>query len=393
MKKSSKISIVISSIVLLFALALVLLVIFFNNYTYGESYKKIVASADQVNDYQNEILSDLSLLETTPIFKPITFSSDATPYLEKFVPWNRQSTVSETSFTISQEQLDRHSQINSKEDLEKLFSDSDLIKVDTSWLDEIMKYDHLTISAYPGVKEKLDKMVNADSLGRINLYAELPAPQFKYIAIAGLIRFYQLRQINETEKGFNLIRHLASLFNSVPSVLGPLYAVRLLSLEENLMQLSNFQNWQFIDSKRLIAYKSVSWVWPSLINQIYWGKKFNPEIEKYIKPENGVCAVAGEKALGLGFYDYLEPRFAFESDFSNEINKSRLITKKLFELCHMNDYQFLLTPAKNEEGIFSQEGKTRLEKIPFIRRIVAMQLLAISSPSFTKYYDERAKQK
>lgn len=393
LNKKTKIAAVFFSGLTLLCLAVILSFHFLNSYALGDVYSKLVDQSDDLQKYETEILSDLILLDEKPIFSSVTFDRNAMPFLEKYIAWQGRKGESQTVLSSLQTLLNKHPQLTSKEDFEALFADAALLQTDLSWFDEINQYDHLSTFSTESIRSEFDKMKNAESLERLSIYSELPVPQLKDLSTVAFIRFFQLAQKNETEQGFKLIRHLSHLFNTYPSVLGPTFAYRLLNAENTLKQMTN-SSWEPIDDQRLMAYRSLSWVWPDVVNQYIWGKHFNSQIEKFMKPENGLCSVAGEKALGLIYYDFLEPKVLFEADFSVQVAHSRKIIESIFEKCHMSDYKFLLYVAdRSGDRRKSAEKKVDVQKFPFIRKIIAINLLAVGTPSFAKFYIERSQKK
>lgn len=393
LNKKAKIAAVFFSGFILLCLAVGLALQLLNSYALGDVYTKLVDQSDDVQKYQTEILSDLTLLEEKPIFSSVTFDRNAMPFLEKYISWEGRKGVSQTALSGIKPLLNKYPQLTSKEEFETLIADSALMQTDLSWLDEINQFDHLSTFSNELVKAEFVKMKNAEGLKRVSIYSEIPVPQFKDLSTVAFIRFFQLAQKSEPEQGFKLIRHMSHLFNTFPSVLGPAFAYRLLKSESILKQMTN-SSWEPVDDQRLMAYRSVSWVWSDIVNQYIWGKQFNSQIEKFMKPENGLCSVAGEKALGLIYYDFLEPKVLFEADFSVQVAKSRKMIESIFEKCHMSDYKFLLYVANSSgEHLNSESKKVDVQKFPFIRKIVAINLLAVGTPTFAKFYIERSQKK
>lgn len=370
--------------------------------------------SSQVESFKGEIITDLQLLDGKPIFPDSPRSKDAQELISSHIGWDGDvEGVPRIETPEYAALLELHAGYSSNrsyiEKIEKLAKDPRTAALNVSWIDQLKSYDHWNTTSAPLIRSELDRALSLGSLERMGVIAGMPLPNYNLYRFAVLVRFLQLQQQGEALKGLQIFRHAHHLSQTRPCVVGAMIAITGLSNEHSLVQLFKIQDWELIDEERIQAFRRVTWAWGGLIHLATW-EALPKEFDKFIKPSNGVCAMASEKVLGLGFQDFIEPRVPLESDFSLQLRRSNEILARIFKVCSMSEYVAFLGPsAKSSSSFFqvralsdSQEstfsGNVGVEKksiildparIPFFRRLYAVTLMTISTPDYLGQYRSR----
>lgn len=341
---------------------------------------KIQELSDAIKAHQSKILSDLEQLDKNPIFPDMVRTKDAQDFISKHIGWEGEDAKSlarpepEELLALSS----RYTNFFKSEDLRALSADSELTKVDVSWLDQLESYDHWNLATSPLIKGQLDRAIKLDGIGRIGVFANLALPDFTLLRFVVVARFLQLEKQGEAHKGLRLMRHVSRLLHTTHTLGGAMSAAAVLGSERAVAETFAVQNWSPIEKERIAAYKRVSWAWGGVLHLAMWDK-FPSEFQSYLKPSNGVCAMVNEKTLTLGTHEFLMGGVPLERDYSVQLKQSDEWSQKLFTLCSMPQYMAFLVPTKSNSSF--NKGK-----IPFVRRGVGLVILTVGTPNYLGQY-------
>lgn len=349
---------------------------------------KIEEEIATIRRYQEQILRDIKTLDSNPIFVESKRAKNAEEFLSGRIGWvgadeNDQALHPHPdSNKLVELQKDHHTPFN-KEGLNRLASDPRLLAVDLSWIDQLESFDHWYLGSSKPVQAGLEKARSLDGVGRVGVMASLPIPDFNLLRFAATARFLQLVKRGGGLKAMRAIRHIAYLFHTTHTLVGSASAVATLNHEHTLVENFHVVGWKPIEKERTLIYKKLSWAWGALLSLEMWDTlpdSFLP----FMKPHNSVCAMVNETTLTAGTLEFLEPQWPLEPNYSVQLKKNKDLSLRLFEICSMPEYTFLLEPAKETA---KGEGFD-YNKLPFLRRGFGLVLLTLARPGYLKQYVE-----
>lgn len=372
---------------------------------------KLQEVSTKTAEYHEKILADLRLLDGNPIFNDRARTKDAQELISRHVGWEGRNADTPTSpeYKALVAFSADYSKLAKVEDLRKLEKDPRVAAADVTWVDQLESYDHWNLASSPLIKAELGRIGALNGIGRIGVFASMPLPNYGLLHFSALVRFLQLQKSGEPLKGLRLVRHAAYLTYTTPSLIGAMMAVATLRREQRIIESFGIKGWTAVDNERLDTYRRVSWAWGALIHEAIWDTLPN-EFQPLMKPQNGVCAMAAERALGIGFQEFLSPRVPLETDFSSQLDRDTKLMSKLFALCSIPEYAVGLEPSPpSSNPLFvsydwfrrmrSTGESSALEddsiginktRIPFLRRVIAMILLTVATPNYLSQYEKAA---
>lgn len=370
---------------------------------FGISYfidPKLQEMTSMVATHQEKFLADLRLLDAKPIFADSSRSNDAQPVISQHIGW-----LSEDSSSDSNQKdlllLSTEYSGFKKETLLKLAADPRVSNIDVSWVDQLETYDHWNLASSSIIKSKLEKAKVLNGIGRIGIMASLPMPNFELIRFASVVRFLQLEKKGEAVKGLRLMRHVSNLAHTTHTLVGAMIAVAALNVEHTIAETFGVKEWDLVEKDRVTAYKRVAWAWGAVMYQTMFNQ-FPAEFEAFLKPRNGLCTSVYEGSMSLGFRDFLEPTLPLEPDYSEALSRHIDLSRKLFALCSMAEYEFLLEPLPNDANpifIAAANGDESVTggifgvnqaRVPFVRRAFGLTFLTVATPSYFRQYEDLA---
>lgn len=381
---------------------------------------KLQAQNMEVKKWQSEILSDLKLLNDSPIFPDKPRNKNAEQLISRHIGWDdgKDNAIVQSPQTPEYKTLVAlnadHEQLWKVENMKKLANDPRTSKIDLSWVDELESYDYWNPSSFSYFKNQLELAKELSWIDRIDFFSKMPLPNYGLFQFASIIRAIQLQKHRDPLKGLQILRQSSYLAHTSPNLVGPMIAKRGLDLEQALIETFRIKGWTPVDRNRIEAYKRVSWAWTGLFHINIW-PNMSDEFNKFIKPQNGVCGAAGENTMGLGMHDLLAPTVPLETNFSKQLNKVNALYQKLFEMCSMPEYIPFLSPSsKSSMSLFATNKQSdsiyknsflesdfvgnqkssslkisSISKIPFVRRNMALMLMTVAFPNFTRFYEKR----
>ncbi|HWU44837.1 MAG TPA: hypothetical protein VN132_15400 [Bdellovibrio sp.] len=363
-----------------------------------------------VRPHLPEILADLKLLEANPIFDDGPRKKDAQNLLSRHIGWESKGVKPDTSEYKALVALNAaYLGPRDVEYIKKLASDPRVEKLDVSWVDQVTSFDHWQPSSSEVVQAELKKVPELNGIGRIGQISTLALPDFQLFQFAVLVRFIQLQKNGAELKGLVLLRQSSDLMHSTHSLVGAMYASAGLSREHTVVEVFNIKNWPLVEKERIMAYRRLSWAWGGLIHMASWDT-LPQEFLTFFKPRNGACAMGETLISETGFQDFLSSNAPFETDFSSRLEQSKDFMRKYFDVCSMKDYAGYLEPSQDQSNPVFTKGSNSIwafvksgnvtgndddsygvnpVRIPFVRRILAMTIMTLAPPNFTKLYDER----
>jgi hypothetical protein len=394
MKKSAKRTLkVISTFGLCILISIVAGGIIFSRLFIQNSLEPLAReAASDLQTHHGAIIDDINLLESNPIFSNASFEKDALPFLMKHISWSDENETSKSLVMILKEAYPKF--MSEPEQFESLLADSRVYEIELNWVDELENYDHLGgVEAHPKTSESLKSVPHMDSVVRVGFFYSIPTPRYDELQFASMLRLLQLHKSGHSLAGFRLMRKVTELLNSAPNLVAAQVAAKSLKWEHMIVERLNTPQWAPVDQKVIAAYRRLSWAWPSIIHALIWSGS-DMDLMKYMKPQNGVCAAAGDVALGLGFEDLLEPQFIFELSFDQELMRSREIRQKLFNVCSLNEYEIFLTFARDtskRQSLSSWQLPMGLHpsQIPYLRRHLGFTLMTVATPNFFRFYEKQ----
>ena len=365
---------------------------------------KLNETAVAQEKYYDAIMADLNLLEKSPVFPPVTYKNNAETFLTEHVSWTGKGftpleTVSHQSLRIF---IKSKINLEDKKEITLRSQDPLLEQIDTSWMKDLSQFDHWNFSSNPIVQSKIDTATQKNGISRIGTFSSLPIPDFLELRNFALVHFLQEYKNGRPQEGLKTLRQVAYLMHSAGMLVSQMSAVAVIGMERRMAKALNIKSDLSEMEKQIAAYKRLSWAWVGILQSPWYGK-WNSHFDAYLKSENGICAGAYEQITALeGLKEFLEPRFLFEGSFAENYERQRPFQKHIMEICQIKNYSAFFTESPEESRKFfakipvisSEDSEPTAEKvslnygrIPYLRRLVGLTILTISSPNWFKQYD------
>ncbi|MES2964235.1 MAG: hypothetical protein V4760_10120 [Bdellovibrionota bacterium] len=368
---------------------------------------KVEAYKASVEKHFPAIQADLELLDADPIFESWSLEKNAEPYLTKYISWG--GSTQKPSWDNHAQLLaivERHKKgLKDLSNWNEFAADPDVLSLDVSWVDELKTFDHWSFKSNPDYVQILKIGPTRNSIDRIGMWATSPVPEMQELRYALLARLVQLSLHGELRKGFENFRHGAHLMHSTSTLIGEMMAVTLIGQERVLAERTGLRDWKTVDEARAKAYKRLAWGWGGVMTVFHWKPEVMAQFEKYAKPQNAICGGALESILtGSIWGDFLEARVPLEADFEQNVLNARAVTATFLDRCGLPEYKPLLgasPPGANPlwapkfTGTWDMidEGSFRLplnpSRVPFVRRMVGLELMTIAMPGWMRQYEDR----
>jgi hypothetical protein len=361
-----------------------------------------------VLENQAKILDDLRLITATPVFQSSTYSANAEALLSQHVSWEGDGIgeLSSASHLALIKLFEKYpAWMSSSEKLREIGRDPLLKEIDTGWMARLDHFDHWDISTRTEIKEHLARATLTNGIGKIGIVSALPLPNFDELRKWAIVRFLQSSNKKQSDPitALSAFRKATALCHSAGLLISEMVALRMLQDEKTLVQSFEISNWNLVPDETIQAYKRLSWASVALVRMPWFGDEIPKEFTSFLKPENGMCAGVWESLVGLdGFRDYLEPRFPFEYNFATNMNRARDNQRQFMATCHMGNYESLLTPSPIErQPLFGSDNLPLMgidwpgtryfnwSRIPYLRQLVGLQVLAIATPNYLRLYDAK----
>ncbi len=350
-------------------------------------FPKLISFLSSSESFYSLIIKDLEAIEKAPIFKPHSRERNAHIFLSKKFKnqGEGKNFLNDINAFSAKHQILKIDQ-NS---FSKVLQDPDLMKIDTSWAQEIYSFDHWNYFEDEVIKRNIKRVSGGDSIEKISFIASYSIPELFTFLKWSAIYSLQMLEKRRPEEGAKFFRHAVNLVNSTGSNIGQNIAVIGLKFESKFLEVNQ------IDSKRTTVeladtYKRVSWGWISLVNEISIDSSKISALKKYMKPEFGFCSAITEYPMGLSLMSsFFSNPWPFELNLEKEIKENLTFQEAALEECGLKVLKPLLRPDKREATWSKKSGigNSSFVAVPYVRQLLAYHLFLTAKPRYTSLYD------
>lgn len=367
--------------------------------------KELSNHAQEADLHLADIKKDLETLQKNPIFEKLDTSADAGFVLTTHVPslGAEPTMAAQKNYEPIKNYLEKYKNWrNDKEVLITSTQDIALRTLNTDWMLPLKDKTYWSLSQHPDVVTTLERVPKLNSIERIAEFAQMPIPRYDTLRDWAAIYMMKMAYEGSPRLGLEMYRKVAELIQSHGTLTGHMVAAHMLKQEPYLAATFAVQDWMAHDLEAVEAFERISWGWVGLVRDS-WLKPVPADITSLMTPQNGVCAAAVENVGGLArMYDFLGPHFVFEPDFSAEIEASRTLEQQLLSDCRMEAFHVFSLPTEKASNPFwvkaetvytlpEMEGWTyNRSRIPYLRRLVGLQLMTIAQPNFFIKYKQKS---
>ncbi len=364
----------------------------FSTHVYVRAFlmPKIYGEAADLERLETRIIADFKVLSDKPIFRPLPRDKNAEHFLSGFISWSGADVKPLRNLEHDRlvDLMENHDQAAANvESWQRLLDDDALQTLDLAWVDQLIAYDHIDFGTHLAYSERLGKVGRANGIERGNIAANLPLPDLRELRFAAVARVAQLQNEKHISEAPALFRHLGYLFESTDSLRGSLMAVSMLQTEKNLAQRTK-AIWPLVDDVALQAFQRAVWAWVG-IERLRASKNDLGVFEPYLDRSTGACSGSFET---IGFsgqlQDYLTPTALLESDLSERLASADQFQRRLLNLCGHDELKVFLAPIGSKSNpLIVGRYHLNVARIPFLRRIVGLGLIAAVVPKYFDLYD------
>lgn len=385
------------------------------NSIYSQEFEKLESVRSAFTRHQPAILVDLKFLDAAPPFPDSARNNNALPLLSQYLSWHGSGAENAQSASLKKDLSAKYPKLASEpEQLRLLMEDREFLeRFDVAWMERLWEFDHFLIYDHPEVAARLEKLTMASSVERLNSSMSIPSFDLGELVAWAQIYLVKSHLHGRTLQGMKLFRKVAELNHSSSTLVGNLVAASMLKDEQFFLdqfapEIEALKDWSLVSEERIQAYRRISYAMLGLTRAPLYGE-LPAEFESYMKPQNGLCAGVTDPAGGLLTLDeYLEPRFPFEVDFSDEYKEARLRYGDYAKKCGLDGWLSLLSPSPRKSSIFvgcesalsglasysaDLTPKSRCVNwslVPFVRRAHGLFILGIVNVNFWRMYESQA---
>ena len=337
------------------------------------------------------LLGDLRRLDRTLVFPDGPRRRNAESFLRDKIAWEGKGALSLPSKDhddLVALMKDFAGKKFDKDYFQALTKDQRVQFVNVAWVDDLDQFDHWELWTYPAQESELAKSYQLDSLARLQILADLPVPKMGELLFAVQLRLFQWKEKGKPEKGLQLYRHAARLFDSTATLLGAMMAVRTLNEERVMGWALAPYTWEAVDETWVQAYKRASWGWSAVFDRALFFP-FPEEFRPYLKKNDAVCATLRERAFGLGWRDLLSASWPLESGFSARIQGVDTVVKQGLKACGLEKYIGFVDLPRRPWPLYRMVGRQKLVNpaaIPFVRVPLGLMLMSMAGANPMRYY-------
>lgn len=352
---------------------------------------QIHAASSELSRFEPRILADLKSLQENPIYPELPRATNAERFLSGFISWRGVDTTtlntSEHDRLISMMKIHERA-FNSDEAWSNLLDDDQLKAMDLSWVDQLIAYDHIDFGSHPAYAYLLDHVEHSHGIARVGIAASLPLPELRELRFAALARFAQRQLDNNQFDAPELFRHIGYLLSTTDTLIGSMLAVDMLQTEKRLAERTD-TSWAMIDDNRIQALKRTAWAWGG-ITRLRAREQSLGSFEPYFHRSTNACAGLVEM-FGMGnlLQDYLKPTAPLEYDLHDRLALETQFMRRLLAVCDHKNLGVFLSPIASEDSpVMIGRLVVNPARVPFLRRILGLKLLAFAPPNYFGSYNE-----
>ncbi len=361
-----------------------------------------------IEKHHEAMLTDLKSLEKAQLFKKVSFKQNVQQLVTQHVGWRGAGIASETnSKHLVKEFMKVSVDFKNASSIQARLNDPALELIDAAWIEKLSDYDHFDFSSNPVIQSEIEHARNVSSIDRFAIFSNLPIPDYLTLRDYAFVYFLQQLKLGKGQRGLETFHHVAYLAHSSGNLLGQMTASYMLRSENNLAAALKLQSNVKGKDDAIIAYRKLSAAWSGIVRQ-KWIGKWNPNFDRYLTPDFGACSGACENTTTFeGLKDYLQVKTVFESDFRLHYKRMHQLQNQLSEVCHMENYQPFFSDVLTEANpiiirnpayvaflkpqlIKDAKANTFFNpaRLPYVRRILGLEILAKRKLNSLKYYDE-----
>lgn len=308
-----------------------------------ELFLKPQSHENQSTLYQNlpKILSDLEDINSHPIFPAWTSNNNAEYLISKYVSFSGfEKLIRQNPRYDALKKIDKYypDWRRSPSTIEAMMKDHELMTINTEWVSSLQKFDYWNFSTNTQIKEALAVVPNVSAMTRMEIFSQLPIPNYNVLRNWALVNFLQQTKKGHPIAGLKNYRKVAELINTSGTLIGNITAASMLKEEYVLVSKFHIQNWKTQPFYYIDTYTRVSWAWIGLL-KLPMFDRLPQKFLRFAKPETGACAGSWETVSNYSAYlDFFQPQVVFESDFSKNVKFTSDLYKSLQTQCNLQSY-------------------------------------------------------
>ncbi|MFZ4403357.1 MAG: hypothetical protein ACOYOK_04585 [Pseudobdellovibrionaceae bacterium] len=271
--------------------------------------------------------------------------------------------------------------LKDKNQLEKIAADPRLQKINTSWMNELYKFDHINMLEIKEFNDKIQGVSKKNPFSKLGVWTALPLSPFSSTSLHLKIYFLQSYKNNSVQEAFKLSRHLSHLLFQSKEYFGILAGIANINMAYQFADTIKIHSEYPIPTPSKVNYLKFIYAWAYYLNSnILAAKPFDAKKNADALPF--ICAAAKEnlKAVILA-QGYLFDHFPFEINLTKNVDATIQTHATLFDACERPQLKGFIQ-YKNQERIWVD--------LPFIRQALGLYIIAdlieIDKEYFEKFY-------
>lgn len=359
---------------------------------------EIKSEYKKINRFLPEILADLKVTSSSPIFSKENNGKNAEHFLSRYISWEGKESIpiSSKSHKIMGVIFKKYPNwMRDQKQFYNLYHDPLIDNVKTDWLNHLYNYGYWDLSENLLFEKSLQNLEKKNGMARLSLLAHWPIPKYLDLGNWGLIYFLQMYKRGKGLEGLQLFRKITQLINSVGSPLSQIVAVNMLLQEHFLVHQFNLNTWPLIPKAIIHAYKRLTWMWMGVARST-WLTPLPKDFEPYLLPETGFCAASTDAIDGnYSLLQSITKKTIFDVDFSKNVQKYINFSKKALNVCNKKIPNFLQKRVLAEKNKYENQFESdvimlspALQIYSYMRQILLLRMISINTPKYLIFYEQ-----